>query len=163
MREGEEGELMRTLRGRESPQALAAWTIYRDMGPERSTKRVAAALHKHPSRIEQWCTLHGWVARAHAHDEEISRRAAEKDQAARVAAADADRKERMAVSRAMYAKGWAALKDRPPEKIGAYAAVMLIDRGLHNFRLDAGDATERVEQSGDIMVRRIVGVPDDAV
>lgn len=68
----------------ESPQACAAFCIYRDLGPKRSLAEVARALggdnmvlkgcQKRPSgRIQYWSKNWNWVARANSWDDEVDR------------------------------------------------------------------------------------------
>ena len=41
---------------RESDKAFAAFSLYLNMGPERSTKTVGKQLGKSAGLIERWCT-----------------------------------------------------------------------------------------------------------
>ena len=52
----------------ESAIAFAAFRAYPDMGPERSTRKVAAALGKYESQITGWSVAHRCVARAGGRD-----------------------------------------------------------------------------------------------
>ena len=52
---------------RESDKAFAAFSLYLNMGPERSTKTVGKQLGKSAGLIERWCTKYDWPARVQAH------------------------------------------------------------------------------------------------
>jgi len=57
----------------ESAPAFEAFQLYRDMGAERSVRKVAERLGKNASLIGRWSMQHGWVARARAWDREQDR------------------------------------------------------------------------------------------
>jgi hypothetical protein len=52
---------------KESDKAFAAFSLYLNMGPERSTKSVGKQLGKSAGLIERWCTKYDWPARVQAH------------------------------------------------------------------------------------------------
>jgi hypothetical protein len=52
----------------ESSPAFEAFRVYRDAGPRRSLRRVAADVRKSRSLIFRWSSSHGWVARVEAWD-----------------------------------------------------------------------------------------------
>lgn len=58
----------------EGGRAYQAFGIYRDMGPSRALKKVAARLRKDPSLIADWSSRHDWVERVEAYDLELDRR-----------------------------------------------------------------------------------------
>lgn len=68
----------------ESPEAYAAFCVYRDLGPKRALSDVIGGLSgnkrapgapykKAPGRIYQWSVKWNWVARANAWDDEVDR------------------------------------------------------------------------------------------
>ena len=64
----------------ETDPAWAAFVVYRDMGPQRSTAKTARSLGKSKTQMDQWSSKHGWVARVHAYDmhlDELARTAHE--------------------------------------------------------------------------------------
>src|SRR3954447_21109483 len=65
----------------ESAKAYAAFACYRDLGPERSTRKVAQRLGRSVALIQRWSRRHAWVARAGAYDNllEMERHAAVED------------------------------------------------------------------------------------
>ncbi len=61
-------------RDNEGPEAFEAFTIYRDMGLDRSLVRVAAQLSKSEQLMARWSGTHEWVKRIRAYDMEVDRR-----------------------------------------------------------------------------------------
>lgn len=59
----------------ESDAAFAAFTLYRQLGGERSQAAVAEQLSLSEAQVAEWSTGHGWVARAKAWDAQESERA----------------------------------------------------------------------------------------
>jgi hypothetical protein len=59
---------------RESPQAWEAFQTYRDMGANRSIRKVAEQLSKTRSLLERWSREHQWQKRTIAYDRDIDRR-----------------------------------------------------------------------------------------
>ncbi|MEV7936636.1 hypothetical protein AB0O82_10875 [Kitasatospora sp. NPDC088264] len=57
----------------ESAQAFEAFATYRDMGPARSTAKVARELGKSGSLTDRWSRSYAWVLRASAWDREQDR------------------------------------------------------------------------------------------
>lgn len=58
----------------ESDQAFAAFVMYRDLGLERSQRKVAAALNKSETLMGRWAAAHKWRKRTLAYDMEVDRR-----------------------------------------------------------------------------------------
>ena len=65
----------------ESAKAFEAFAIYRDMGVERSVRKVAQQLNKSLTLIGRWSSNHNWPERARAYDRDLDKRA--HDQAVR--------------------------------------------------------------------------------
>jgi hypothetical protein len=61
-------------RPRESYKAFNAFAVFRDLGPERTLPKVAAAVKKSISMIQQWSSRHDWLERADAYDLYVDRR-----------------------------------------------------------------------------------------
>ena len=91
----------------ESPQAYAAWCVYRDSGPDRSINgayRTAAGhqggAKKAPGQWKKWSVIHDWPARAAVYDahmaavEQASREAALAERAALWAERQIEQRER---------------------------------------------------------------------
>lgn len=72
----------------ESSKAYEAFETYRDLGTQRSTRRVAEALSKSEAIVNRWSSRWGWPERARAWDSVPSEAVAEAhaDMARRIAA-----------------------------------------------------------------------------
>jgi hypothetical protein len=57
----------------ETPKAWRAFTIYRDLGDQRTLQRTADALRQHVATIRDWSRRNGWVLRSQAWDTEQDR------------------------------------------------------------------------------------------
>lgn len=57
----------------ESARAFEAFEAYRDLGPARSTAKVAQALGKSKALMDRWSARHAWAVRVEAFDAEESR------------------------------------------------------------------------------------------
>ena len=68
----------------ESAKAFEAWTVYRDLGAERSLRKASELYYGHGANVgqfERWSRRYGWVERARAFDveREMIRRSAIED------------------------------------------------------------------------------------
>src|ERR687889_2256978 len=68
----------------ESTKAFEAWTVYRDLGAERSLQKASEMYYGHGANVgqfERWSRRYGWVERARAFDveREMIRRSAIED------------------------------------------------------------------------------------
>ncbi len=59
-------------RPKESDKAFAAFSLYLNMGPERSLAAVAAKLGKSKTLMERWSHRHGWVDRVASHAAQLA-------------------------------------------------------------------------------------------
>jgi hypothetical protein len=59
---------------RESPKAFQAFALYRDLGPDRTLRRVADQLGKSLSLIERWSSAWAWRDRVQAYDAYLDRK-----------------------------------------------------------------------------------------
>lgn len=57
----------------ETPPAFEAFAAYRDMGPRRSTAKVARSLGKSTALIQRWSRENAWVVRTSSYDQHIDR------------------------------------------------------------------------------------------
>lgn len=60
---------------RESAKAFEAFAIYRDMGVERSVRKVTQRLNKSLTLIGKWSSRYNWPERARAYDRDLDRQA----------------------------------------------------------------------------------------
>lgn len=58
----------------ESAKAFQAFALYRDMGPDRTQRRVADQLRKSTSLIERWASAWAWRDRVGAYDAYLDRK-----------------------------------------------------------------------------------------
>ena len=59
----------------ESAKAFEAFAIYRDMGVERSVRKVTQRLNKSLTLIGKWSSRYNWPERARAYDRDLDRQA----------------------------------------------------------------------------------------
>ncbi len=59
----------------ESAKAFEAFSLYRDMGIERSVRKVAQRLNKSLTLIGRWSSAHNWPERVRAYDRDLDRQA----------------------------------------------------------------------------------------
>jgi hypothetical protein len=62
---------------KESSQAHEAFSLYRDMGSERSHRAVARQLSKSSALISRWSGAWKWVERVRAYENDLARQARE--------------------------------------------------------------------------------------
>src|SRR5215216_3011595 len=55
----------------ETDTAYHAFAVFRDLGPTRSTYKVARELAKSDSLVRRWSSKHDWVARARAYEDHL--------------------------------------------------------------------------------------------
>jgi hypothetical protein len=58
----------------ETSKAFAAFVAYRGAGPDRSLRKTAAELGKHPTQLERWSRRHRWQVRIHAYETMVDRK-----------------------------------------------------------------------------------------
>lgn len=59
----------------ESAKAFEAFAIYRDMGVERSLRKLTQQLHKNLTTIRDWSVKWNWQERVRAYDRDLDRQA----------------------------------------------------------------------------------------
>lgn len=132
---------------RETPKAFAAFTEYRDMTPsERSCAKVAEAVGKSKSLIEQWCTKYGWVERVAEWDNEqdrIEREIAQKEQ---VKAIKKMRERHIDIACRMLDKAAETLSELDTEDIKASDIPRIVDIATKLERISRGDVGEVIEE-----------------
>lgn len=118
--------------------------MYRDMGTERSIRKVAQHLSKSSTLIKDWSAKHGWVERVAAYDSYIdqeTRKKREKD--------IIEMKDRHAgLATAMLAKAAKGLLKIKDEHIKPQDVARMIEVGSKLERLSRGESTENIEATG---------------
>ncbi len=134
---------------RESSQALAAFALYRDLGPDRSLVAVAQKCGKHVSLLRRWSVAHRWVERVRAHDQAIAAADAERNRAARLAEMELRRAARLRIAAEIRKKIEEAVGKFTAEYLAAKpeAIARLAEYVDKTERLDYGEATQRVAVS----------------
>ena len=148
---------------RESNKAFAAFSIYLNLGSERSLAMVGEKLGKCEALIERWSTKFGWTERIRAYGEHmalVERQAVEVMARAKAVDWARRREELLETEWSMHEKCIAAATKAFAtfmEKEKVYANLADIARILEVAskmgRLAAGLATDRTEVSGDLDVK----------
>ncbi len=135
----------------ESAQALEAFVIYRDMGVERSTAKVAQRLGKSKTLMDRWSGWHRWVERAREHDQRIAAEAEAQARKERLADLERRRKRRISIADKQRTIADRALDHLDPKDLNdrvVSAIFKLLKQANDDERLDTGEATARQEVQG---------------
>ena len=144
----------------ETAKPFEAFCIYRDMGTQRSVRKVAEKLSKSDTLIARWSTTYDWVKRATAWD-------AEQDRIARQAQVDEIvkmRKRHAKLACDMLAKAAAALEVLPPGEVKAGDVSRMVDVASKLERLSRGDVGDVIEErdGGEALNPVQIYIPDNA-
>jgi len=126
----------------ETSRAYEAFTVYRDMGANRSQSKTSKKLGKNSRTIADWSTKYEWVKRAAAWD-------AEQDRIARQAQVDEIKKMRKRhadLATAMLVKAAKALQRIPEDEVKASDVSRLVETASKLERISRGDAGDVVEE-----------------
>ena len=130
----------------ESTKAYEAFSIYRDMGRERSLSKVAERLQKSDTLMGRWSRNFDWVERAACWDDEqdrIEREIAQREQAQAIKNM---RKRHAEIANAMLIKAAKALKRLPEDEIKPQDVSRMVDVASKLERISRGDVGEVVEE-----------------
>lgn len=126
----------------ETPRAWEAFSVYRDMGADRSITKTAQHLHKNRTTIGEWSRKYDWVKRATAWD-------AEQDRIARQSQIDEIKKMRKRhadLATAMLVKAAKALQRIPEDEVKASDVSRLVETASKLERISRGDVGDVVEE-----------------
>lgn len=148
----------------EGGKAYEAFCVYRDMGLDRTTRKVAAVLSKSEQLIRRWSAAHEWVKRAGAWD-------AEQDRIARIQQTkeiQAMRKRQRKTAERMQDIG-AEMLEKLQEKVQLTGRVQLGDVvsllkiGMEQERICRGDVGEVIEErdGGQVVSPVTLYIPDN--
>lgn len=142
----------------ETPKPYEAFTIYRDLGKERTLPKVAEKLGKSLGLISRWSSAYNWVERVNAWDDEADRQAAQKQlkdiSNARV------RQRKQAVK--MQLKALQLLESINPGDAKLSEVVSLMKLGMEQERICLGDVGDVIEErSGNAVPAVQIYVPDN--
>lgn len=148
---------------KEKPKPFEAFCIYRDMGIERSIRKVAANVGKSDTLIGRWSKENNWVERVTAWDDEqerIQREIAQKEQAREIRKM---RKKHADLASAMLIKATKALARIPDDEIKAGDLTRMVDVAAKLERISRGDVGEVVEErnGGDATPAVTFYMPDN--
>lgn len=126
----------------ETAKAWEAFTLYRDMGANRSIRSVAEKLQKSETLIGRWSRTYDWVERAVQWDEEQDRivRKAQLDDIKKM------RKRHAEIATDMLVKAAAALEELPADEIKAADISRMVDIASKLERISRGDVGEVIEE-----------------
>lgn len=125
----------------ESAQAFQAFTMYRDMGAERSLAKVAQKVGKSKALMERWSRRWQWVIRADAWDDEVDRQSRKELQKGITEM----RKNHVGIAKAMLVKALQALQKMPSDELAPKDISTMVDVAAKLERISRGEVTERTE------------------
>lgn len=145
----------------ESAKAFEAFAAYRDMGAERSVRKVAQKLSKSATQIKEWSAKWRWVERSRAYDRELDRQAHAR--AVRDVQQMADRHIRIAMQ--LQRKGLEALEQLDVEKLTPKMQLAFLAKAMEIERLNrmgtAGmDNNSQKDGAGEVEI--VIEGEDDA-
>lgn len=142
----------------EGPKPYEAFTIYRDLGKERTLPKVAEQLGKSLGLISRWSSAHNWVERVSAWDDEADRQAAQK-QLKDIANARV-RQRKQAVKMQLKALQLLESINQGDAKLSEIVSLMKL--GMEQERICLGDVGDVIEErSGDAMPAVQIYIPDN--
>lgn len=147
----------------ETSRAYAAFSVYRDLGPQRSLAKALAAAAKKPSNRrhwQRWAAKYRWVERAQAYDDYLDRLAREKAEQER-----AEMAKRHAQMALLFLQRVAErMRNLRPEELSPAELARWFRVAVEVERLARGESTSRTElmgRGGDVVrvVTKIVYPP----
>lgn len=140
----------------ESEKAYEAFLVYRDMGPERSTRAVAQKLGKSVSLIQRWSRDKDWQERVRAYENDLDRAARKKALADRKAMTDRHISIAMQLQKkALEALAGLSAEDMTPKDIKEYIK-MATDLERLNRTLEDADSKEREKAAASSLADTII-------
>lgn len=142
----------------EGPKPYEAFTIYRDLGKERTLPKVAEQLQKSVGLISRWSRENKWVERVNAWDDEADRQAAQK-QLKDIANARV-RQRKQAVKMQLKALQLLESINQGDAKLSEIVSLMKL--GMEQERICLGDVGDVIEErSGEAMPAVQIYIPDN--
>lgn len=126
----------------ESAKAYQAFSIYRDMGVERSLAKVGGELGKSTKMMEKWSKAHNWVKRVEAWD-------IEQDRLLRIELSKTIgkmRKKHAEIANVMLNRAMKALQKLPIEEMKPQDISRFVDSATKLERISRGDVGEVIEE-----------------
>lgn len=126
----------------ETSRAFEAFTVYRDMGAERSINKTCQKLNKNRTTIADWSTKYNWVKRCEEWDKEQDRIARQEQ----LKAIKSMRNRHAGMAKAMIVKAGRALQKIPDDEIKASDISRMIEVASKLERISRGDVGEVIEE-----------------
>lgn len=126
---------------KESLKAFEAFATYRDMGSDRTVRKVARAVNRSVTLIGRWSSEHKWVERVTAWDAEQDR--LNREEQRKAIAKMRARHTKLAES--MLLKAAKALQQLDPEEMNSNNITRMVDVAAQLERLSRGDTTDSIE------------------
>jgi hypothetical protein len=130
----------------ETAKAFEAFQIYRDIGPERSQRKVCQKLSKNTRTIADWSSKNNWVERCEKYDVYIDSETQKQKRKDILAM----RERHAQTGMDLLAKAAKALQKIPDESIKASEIAKMIDVGVKIERLSRGESTENVDAKTEL-------------
>lgn len=125
----------------ETPKQWEAFSLYRDMGADRSIQKVADALGKTKPNLGVWSKANHWVDRVTAWDAEVDRL----NRLQQIKDIKKMRKNHATIASAMIVKAAQALNQIPVDEIKASDVSKMVDVASKLERISRGDVGEVIE------------------
>ena len=143
----------------EGAKPFEAFCVYRDLGPDRSSYKVADQLSKSRQLMSRWSAQYNWVERAAAWDAEQDR-IARREMLAEMAAT---RKRQRKNAQRMQERGMEFLESIQIGDAKLSEIVSLLKAGMEQERIAIGDVGEVIEErSGSDAISPVqIYIPDN--
>lgn len=132
----------------ESAKAFEAFAKYRDMGNERSVRKVAQELNKSLTIIARWSSQWDWVERAKAYDAEMDRQALIQEEKKRKDMA----KRHANLATVFQQKVYERMNKLKPEELSTSDLIRWFEISVKIERLSRGEPTDisSLEHGGEV-------------
>jgi len=136
----------------ESSKAYQAFCEYRDMGADRSIRKLAQARGKPTSTkwLCHWSAKHNWVERARAYDDYLEQEKRKEQEKAILEMVERHTKEAMALQQ----KALERLKSLDPNELSTRDVLNYLMEAMKLERLSRGEPTE-IQAPLNVVVRRV--------
>ena len=135
----------------EGVKAYEAFSVYLELGEERSIRAVAKQLNKSTTLIGRWSRTYQWVERTAAYDVDVQRKA--HAQAVKKRRKMADR--HISIALKLQEKALQALKDMDPSEIDPKNLVAFI-REATKLELEADPAPGKANEQADSSLAAVI-------
>lgn len=144
-------------RPRESARAFSNFQRWRDLGPNRTIRKlhasIAASGDPAPNmrQLEEWSRIHDWLDRAAMWDEHVDR----ETRAEQLDAIKGMRLEHARLGAAVVAKARVKLEALDASTLSVREAAVLFELGVKIERLSRGETTEEIGVRGETGIARV--------